>query len=122
VKRRLALVPAVVVVGVAAVTAGCGSSSKLTCNVYDQRAANYLSATGPDSKQKEQAACLAINNALSTAFGHKWSETKNPKINYGRAVRVCHGSGRGGEIALYGSGFGAVGRQICNSLSAHGFH
>ncbi|HKD94753.1 MAG TPA: hypothetical protein VKB43_08620 [Gaiellaceae bacterium] len=121
-KWRVALTLAVVLLGVAAVTAACGGSSRLTCRVYDQRSANYFSATGPGSEQKEQAACLGISRALSTAFGHKWSETKNPKIDYGRAVRVCRGSGQGGEVDLYGSGFGTVGRQICKSLSDHGFH
>ena len=120
-KWHIALVLGAVLLGVAALTAGCGGS-KLTCNVYDQHAANYFTATGPGSKQKEQEACSAVSGALSTALGHKWSETKNPKIDYTHAVRVCRGSGQGGEVDLYGSGFGTVGRQICKSLSDHGFH
>jgi hypothetical protein len=83
---------AAVLLGFAAVDAGCGSSSQLTCRVYDRHSANYFSAVGPGSKQKEQAACLGISRGLSAVFGHKWSETKNPTSTTA-APRDCAKSG-----------------------------
>jgi hypothetical protein len=117
VKRRVALLLALTLLGVVAVTAGCGGSGQPSCSVYDQHSAAYITFSGGASRQKLQTLCGQTARAFSRIFHHRWGEQQNPSIDYSHAVRVCEQTWQPfARIDMYDSRSGSAGHTICKVI------
>lgn len=99
------------------VLAGCGGAGTQTCALYDQGSAAYFVARGPGSSKEAHAVCSHLSREFSTELKRKWTTQKNSKIDYSHDIRVCRKRIQGGELDLYDSRSGYIGKLLCAALA-----